>query len=641
MKYSKFLIVLIFLINSQFLAQVEEMKSTLSDVVVSATKTETSTLQVASSFTIITSKELEKLQNHSVIDALKLVEGMSVVQQGGPGRLSSIFMRGANSEHLMIMIDGVKVNDPSSVSNSYDISTLMTDNIERIEIIRGPQSTLYGSDAIAGIINIFTKKGTSKSNINLLAEGGSNTYYKGNLGLNGKLEFFNYSLSASRMKTDGISAISSKYGATEDDGYSNTTISSRFGFDLSRNFNADLSYRFIDGNTELDQDGKNGDDPNFFYKVKEHIANAQLNGNFLDGIWEMSLGSSFLSRESDSQDDIDEIRPETSSKVISEGDRLKFFWQNNFKFLKNNTMTLGIETENESAKSEFAYYSEWDPYIGSFEEQSIRTTSVYLQDQFTSFNNLFGTIGLRFDNNEQFGSQITYRIAPAYFVSATSTKLKATYGTGFKAPSLFRLYDPTYGNIELQPETSTGWDVGVEQFLFNNLFSLNLTYFNTQFENMFGYDENFKTINIKEVKTSGIEFSAQLKNYKSFSASLNYTYTNAKDESPNVQPEDENLVRRPKHSLNLVLDYMFFNRLDLLVKFRYIGEREDTDFSTYPSSRVTLKSYTLIDFAVSYQLTKFLKLQGRVENILDTDYEEVLYYGTLGRSGYLGVVLSL
>ena len=138
------------------------------------------------------------------------------------------------------------------------------------------------------------------------------------------------------MKTDGISAISSKYGATENDSYSNTTISTRFGFDLTSNLDLDMTYRFIDGNTDLDQDGKDGDDPNFFYKVKEHVANAQLNGNFIDGNWEMSLGSSFLSRESDSQDDVDDIRPATSSKVNSVGDRLKFFWQNNFKFLKNN-----------------------------------------------------------------------------------------------------------------------------------------------------------------------------------------------------------------------------------------------------------------------------------------------------------------
>ena len=641
MKYFKFLIVSFFLFTSQFVAQVEEMKSTLPDVVVSATKTETSTLEIASSYTLITSEEMDKLQNHSVVDVLKLVEGISVVQQGGPGRLSSIFMRGANSEHLLIMIDGVKVNDPSSVSNSYDISTLTTDNLEKIEIIRGPQSTLYGSDAIAGIINVFTKKGSSNSNISLLAEGGSNTYYKGSLGLNGTLNFFNYSVSASRMKTDGVSAISSKYGATENDSYSNTTISTRFGFDLTSNIDLDMTYRFIDGNTDLDQDGKDGDDPNFFYKVKEHVANAQLNGNFIDGNWEMSLGSSFLSRESDSQDDVDDIRPATSSKVNSVGNRLKFFWQNNFKFLKKNTITLGIETENESTKSDFEYYSEWGDYVGAFDEESIRTTSIYLQDQFRYLDNLFGTIGLRYDDNEQFGSKVTYRIAPAYFISSTSTKIKATYGTGFKAPSLFRLYDPTYGNTELKPETSIGWDAGIEQFFFNNLFSVNLIYFNTQFENMFGFDENFKTININEVQTSGVEFSAELKRYKNFNAFFSYTYTKAIDESQNVDHENVNLIRRPEHSMNLVLDYMLFNRLDLLTKFRYVGDREDVDFSTFPSTRVILKSYMVVDFAMSYQFTDFLRIQGRIENLFDADYEEVLYYGTLGRSGYLGIVLSL
>ncbi|MEN8193952.1 MAG: TonB-dependent receptor, partial [Bacteroidota bacterium] len=442
MKQITVFLVSLFLIHSLIHAQVEEMETTLQDVVISATKTETSTLEIASSYTLITSSELEKLQDHSVIDVLKIAEGLSVVQQGGPGRLSSIFMRGANSEHLLIMIDGVKVNDPSSVSNSYDISTLMTDNIDRIEIVRGPQSTLYGSDAIAGIINIITKQGAENSNVSILAEGGSNNYYKASVGLNGKLSLLNYSISAGRIQTDGISAISTKHGATENDGYSNTTISSRFGIDLTKNLNIDLTYRFIDGKTDLDQSDKYGDDPNYFYKIREHVANAQLNGNFFNKNWETRLGVSYLSRKSDSQDDIDEVRPTTSSKIISVGDRSKFFWQNNLKFIKNNTLTIGIESEDEKAKSDFEYYSEWGPFVGSFEEKSIRTTSLYLQDQFSAFNNLFGTIGIRYDDNELFGSEITYRIAPTYFISSTSTKLKATYGTGFKAPSLFRLYDP-------------------------------------------------------------------------------------------------------------------------------------------------------------------------------------------------------
>ena len=158
---------------------------------------------------------------------------------------------------------------------------------------------------------------------------------------------------------------------------------------------------------------------------------------------------------------------------------------------------------------------------------------------------------------------------------------------------------------------------------------------------MFGFDENFKTININRVKTSGVEFSADLKSYDNFSAFFNYTYTNATDESPNVASENVNLIRRPKHNMNLVLNYKMFSRLDLLVKFMYTGEREDIDFSTYPSTRVILKSYTLVDFVLSYQISDLLRLQGRIENLFDTEYEEVLYYGTLGRSGYIGVVVNL
>lgn len=613
----------------------------LSEVLITATKTPTSAIEVASSYTLINSEYLKKYQNSSALEVLRTIEGISISQQGGPGKLGSIFTRGANSNHTLVLIDGVEMNDPSSTNNAYDLANLMIYNIDRIEIVRGPQSTLYGSEAMAGVINIITNRGSGKPGVNFSGVGGSNGFYKGSISAGGSSGILRYSAGIAKLKTNGISAISKKYGSTENDGHENTSASARLGLDIMDNINLDLLYRFTYAESGLDQSGKSGDDPNYNYDVEEHVFGFSTLASFFDDKWNLKLTSGVTRKISHAIDKPDEIHPAVSSSNFSNATRLKFGWQNIFTFIKSNKITVGIETEEEKAATSFRSESVWGPYESKFPQKSVRTNSVYIQDQIAVFENLFASVGLRYDDHEKFGGHTTYRIAPAYYFASTGTKFRATYGTGFKAPSLFYLFDPAFGNPDLNPEVSTGWDIGIDQYMADNKLSLGITYFRTDYNELIGFDANFVTVNIDKAETEGVELFAEYNNRNNLVSKLNYTFTSAKDKSADVTEEFEDLIRRPDHKINLNLNYSPIEKLNLNLNINYTGERKDDDFESFPTQRVTLKSYTTVNIGASYKLFEILSVIARIDNLFDEQYEEVLYYGTLGRAFYAGVGIEL
>src|ERR1035437_2727867 len=248
-------------------------------------------IELANSITIIYSAEISRRNKTSVFDLLKDEYGISFTQQGGANKLSSISIRGSNSNHTFVLIDGVEVNMASYPGNSYDFSFLSPDNVERIEVLRGPQSTLYGSNAMAGVINIITKKGSGRPKFLVEGEGGSYGTYRGVAGLNGSIDMFNYSVSVSRLKTMGFSSASSRYGNTEKDGSDNNNLSSRFGLDLSDNFNLNFFYRFSKGSSDLDQwGGLHGDDSTYVSNMEEYELKGETELSLFDGLWKQTLG---------------------------------------------------------------------------------------------------------------------------------------------------------------------------------------------------------------------------------------------------------------------------------------------------------------------------------------------------------------
>ncbi len=641
MKYLYSFLTIFLLIQLSISAQqTDSVKATFNEIVVTATKTETPYYAIGSSVSVITSKEISERQLKTVVDVLREEPGLSIIEQGGPGKLANVFMRGANSNHTLVIVDGVTMNDASSPNNAFDFSSMNTNDVDRIEIVRGPQSTLYGSDALAGIINIITKHGSNTPEYSFASEGGTNGYYRGNISALGSTGILRYAIIASKSGTDGISASDFKFGNQEKDGNKNNSFTSRFGLDLSPKTKLDFVYKFSQAETSLDQSEKYGDDPNYTYNIEEHLFKAGIKTAFVGNMWRQQFSASLIKRFSHSLDLTDPSHPNLSSDSYNKAQRVKFNWQNNLHLVENNLITFGIESETETARTSYYSTSEWGPFDSVFPEQSIRTTGFYLQDQINVANSFFTSVGVRYDNNQKFGGVTTFRIAPAYFFSTTGTKLKMSYGSGFKAPSLFYLFDPMFGNPDLQPEKSKGWDIGIDQNFKDGKYNFSITYFDLKLENMFGFDSNFRTINIAEASSNGFEFSASAIFIQRFSLNASYTYTRTKDEYKLSPDFDKPLLRRPKDQIIIVANYRMNEKANFNLQLRYVGERDDKDFSIYPSARVTIPDYTLLNLAASYKIFNYLELTARVENLFDKQYEEVLYYGTLGRSFYVGMNLS-
>jgi vitamin B12 transporter len=633
----KIFLIYLLIISSKFYSQNDLINTELNEIIVSANKYETSLFNTANSVSVITSDDIQKMQSNSVVEVLKSIPGLSISEQGGTGKLASVFMRGANSNFVLVMIDNVEINDPSSANNAFDFSSLQVNDIDKIEIVRGPQSTLYGSEAVSGVINILTKTGKGSPGVNIKGEGGSNNFYNGNISSSGSINRLSYFGNFSRIQTDGISSI--KGTNFEKDGFSENSAFIKLGYEFNKSTDVNFSYKLNKSNTDLDQSESGGDDPNFTSVFESHLFSGKFKTSFFDENLETSFQASFFKNTITADDKVDNLRPLTSSYSFYDGRRTFFNWQNNLKFLKNNIITLGIDSKSDQASSVYISESEYGPFNSEFPKEKITTTGIYLQD-LISYKNFSSTFGYRFDYNEKFGNVSTFRIAPMFFIEASFTKIKGTFGTGFKAPSLFNLFAPYYGNIDLKPEKSSGWDLGFEQFLLNNKVSFGITYFKTDFEDMLGYDENFKTININKAKSSGIEITLQIYNVENFSIDANYTFNKSNDIS---SAEDENLqlIRRPKNYFSLNMNYEFSKTLNFGLALTHAGERFDNDFSAYPTQRVSLKSYTLVDVKASYQVTEYLKLFGRIENLFDTEYENIIYYGTLGRSAYFGFDVNL
>jgi vitamin B12 transporter len=533
------------------------------------------------------------------------------------------------------------MNLPSESSNLYDFANLPAESINKIEILRGPQSTLYGSDALAGVVNIVTKKGMGKPNFLLSAEGGSYNSFKGSAVLSGNYEKLNYFFSFSRTQSDGFSAAGEKYGNVEKDGYKGNNLFTRLGYDLSASSGINIYARFVKAETDLDQfGGEFGDDPTYKYNLEEFTTRAEGYFSLIDGLWEQKVGASFYKNLRKYSYDSTLFNP-SSSNSRYDGRKFKIDLQNNFFLNEENILTFGIETELEQAETYFYSLSQFGPYESFLPKSDTYTTGLYLQDQFNIEKRFFASAGIRYDHHTKFGGAFTFRIAPAFILWETGTKIKATIGTGFKAPSIVYLYDPFFGNENLNPETSIGFDVGVEQYIWSSGISVGLNYFSNEFSDLIGLDENFKSINIDKAKTEGVEFYAKINTLDFLSIKVNYTYTNAVNKSRNSIDFGKKLLRRPNHRVAIYADYIISDRADVNLEIIYVGDKADKNFSTFPAQRVNLEAYTLLNISGHFRLLKFLKLFTRVENLLDIDYEEVYGYGTPGLSAFAGLKINL
>ncbi len=603
-------------------AQTEAEASLMKGLIVTATRAETPSDQVGSSVTVISAEQIEKSQKTSVADLLRTVPGLDVVRSGGQGQVVSVFTRGSNSNHTLVLVDGIEATDPSNPTNQFDFSSLQVDDIERIEVVRGPQSTLYGSDAIGGVIQIFTKRGVAARDYVQLESGRFGTH-TGRGGLHGGDAWTNYGLSFSLHKTDGISAFPQ---GDEEDGYDNKTLAGYVSTRPSEDINLDFSLRRVESRTDIDNFDSTtfayADDDDSRLDTEQWLARAQAGIRLLEGRWTQTVGLSLTDYERSNENGPAPANT-TPSKSDFKGKKTKLDWVHGFRLDDDHQLGFGLETEKEEAE------------LSGGQNPDTGTDGVFVQHHVRVNESLYTTLGVRRDSHDDFGSETTYRIAPAYLLPGTGTRLHASYGTGFKAPSLSALFESFapffFANPDLKPERSKGWDLGVEQRWLDDALVLELTYFNNEIEDLIAVDPaTFSTlINLGEASSKGYELGLRYQYSPVLALGLGYTHNKAIDEVTG-----EALVRRPRKKANVYADWQALPQLSVNLAGRHVGAHEDFDANFMP---VVTDSHTVFDVALAYTLDSQWTLLGRVENAFDEDYEEIAGFGSPGRGMHVGL----
>jgi vitamin B12 transporter len=633
MKQPNILILLLLFSTALFAQETECEEEIKYDIVVSATLEETTTDKVGSSVTVITAEEIQRMQARTVVEVLKLIPGVQIVQNGGLGQTASVFIRGAKSEHTLLMIDGVEMNDVISPTRIYDFAHLTTDNVERIEILRGSQSILYGSDAIGGVINVITCEGTGKTAGSASLEGGAYGTYRGTARVGGGEENISYSAALSHVQNDGFSAADEELeGNSEEDGYENTSASAHLGIKPTEKTGLDFYLRYLDAGADVDSGGGAfNDDPNSLSDTQQLSVRGEGKALLLENRLELYAGVSYSSTEREAVNETDADHPFSSVDSEYSGDLVQVSARSTFHASDALTLTAGVETEEETGSSIYRSTSMFGPYEDVFEEQSVTTNSIFGLATLDrgDFN---ASAGLRYDDHDLFGEQTTWRVTGAWYLPGSGTILRASAGTGFKAPSLFQLYSD-FGSELLHPEESTSWDVGVEQTFADGDVRLGATWFYSEFENMIDFSSfTFRYENIAEAESKGLELFAFAAVNEMVEVHANYTWTDAMD-----TVNDEKLLRRAEHQVNGRVNIAITPRAQLNLNGLYVGPRDDMTFVGFLSQRVELEEFFLVNLAASYEITEQFTLFGRLDNLFDEDYQWVYGYATAGLSGYAGL----
>jgi Outer membrane cobalamin receptor protein len=579
-------------------------------------------------FTVITGEELQRSQIDNVADALRRVPGVAVSRMGPAGGLTQVRMRGAESNHVLVMIDGIEVLDPSGES---DLSSLLIDEIDRIEVLRGPQSAFWGSNATAGVINIITRRGTRDGfRIGGRAETGSDGTWLGGVNLSGGGETYDIALSALRRRIGGFNV--SDFG-TEKDGDDNTTLNGRFTFDLTPDLVIDGTLRHVDRKSALDaQDWMTG----LILDTDDEATTRETFGSL--GATLTSFDGALTQKARLTGSDISRDYFAGGARTAwTRGNRVNGTYQATFAFDTaaldaSHKITGGYEWERETflpshltTRFDRVAHSFVGEYRGEFADQ------------------VFLNAALRHDVNDRFADATTYSLSAAWAIPNTETRLHASVGTGVTNPTFFEQfgYVPTLfvGNPNLKPEESFGWDIGVEQGFFDRRLVVDVTYFDQDLTNEIAvsYAGPLPTPVNRDGKSKrrGVEIAANVDLMNGLTFGATYTYTHATEQATAGGLRTSE-IRRPRHSGSVNAAYVFAED-----KARVFGEAVfsagllDTDFVTY--TNVRLKDYAVFNVGASYRFNEHLEAYAKVENLFDTEYEEVLNYNTQGRTAYFGL----
>ena len=593
-------------------AQQDEDAFRLDPLIITATRSAERLSRTTRSVSVISGEDIAAQGTRTVADALRSVPGLDVVRTGALGATTGIFMRGSNSDHTVVLVDGVKIN---LAGGAIDLADLSVDNIERIEVVRGSASTLYGSGAIGGVIHIITKRGGERLSASLSAEGGSFSTNSQGLTISGGTSWGGLSLSASRIESDGHLPFNNQY----DKG----NVALRADLMPATDTDLSLSLRNSDSEFHFPTNGSGSlcchNQYNTAHETVVGIRAARALLPWLDS----SLQLGFHERKFRSYPE------EPGGFLYVTGEKhLSVDWQSVLHFNLGD-LTLGIAHEDDEHS------------VDGFRRND---TAGYTQLQLKPSESVMLIGGLRAEEHSQFGSVLTYQVSAAYFL-LNGTKLRAALGTGFKEPTLLENFSPIFGgNPDLDPERSLTWELGIEQVLMNEQLRLEGVFFSSRFEDLIEYNAtpvgqpNF--FNVDEATVNGLELSAAIAPLPAWTFGAAYTYLLAED------AEGEPLRRRPEHKFHAFGSYSpgrFSGRLDVY----YIGPRHELFYPGFPEppQEVENPAYARVNIALSYKLIEkeryTLEVFGRAENLFDEDYEEVYRFEAPGIAAFGGIRVTL
>jgi len=594
-------------------------------IVVSPTATETPINQIASSVTVITAKDIERDQRRTVPDALATVPGLNVVQTGGPGGLTSIFTRGTNSNHTKVLIDGIDVSDPSNPNGSFDFAHLLTADIGQIEVLRGPQSGLYGSDAIGGVISIITKKGEGPPRATASIETGSFGTFNQSAGLSGSQDNFNYAFNVAHLHAGNVPVTPLQLlppgRQANGNNYDNMTYSTKLGADLNEFWSVNAVARYTDATLHFTGDSGFPSFPNAqqsTHNVQQLFTREEAVWSLFDGRIKNYFGVNFTNNRSF------DIGPSDPAATVATGERVKYDWHAVTQLAPGNNFIVGLEKQTDHIET-----------TGVSADSGNKAGFVELQSEFAK--RFFLVANMRDDFNDQFGEHVTYRIAPAVILPVTETKLKGSYGTGFKAPTLSQLFQnfPDFGffaNPNLKPEESTGYDAGFEQPLFNGRIRFGSTYFHNNITNLINFNNTFTSnVNVGHATTEGTENFVSAVVTDRVRVRAEYTFTRTIDADTGLE-----LLRRPKEKWSTNVIWNPIDPLTLSATVLHIGSFVDVsrDFSI---QRLLAPAYTIVNVAADYAINDQIKIFGRVDNLFNVHYQNPTGFLQPGLGVYGGI----
>jgi vitamin B12 transporter len=601
-------------------------KNDIENIVVVGARVPIQKSLLSGSVTIIDSLQIEASKAVDVVDLLRGLAGISVSQSGGKGSLNELRVRGSESNHVLVLIDGVAVNDlgQSDLANFAHISLA---NIERIEVLRGSQSALWGSGAIGGVINIISKQGTEDFSSDFQAEYGQSSSHKLAANAQGKTGELKYALSANQFKTAGQN-ISREGG--EKDAYENTLLGINAKWQASQKSDFQLNLRYTDARNEFDN--FQPADADKYTEVEQLSGKAVWHYQDKDNNWNQQLGLHLSKNQNISFGD----------GLFESGNKSKkqrLYWQNQLLYSDSGSATLVLEHVSEDFEQSGLASFFGDPN----QSQNNNINSVVL-DVLHEFSSKFSVhTSLRHDNNSEYDNANSHRVGVNYRPNV-NIKLFSSYGRSIKNPTFTEIFGFTpasfIGNPDLEPEQSSSWELGGEMLL-NQDWQAEMTYFDTELEGeiqtVFSSDfSSSSAVNLdQKSKRKGIELGLRGQ-VGALKTNISYGYVDAKqaDQSSVLQREP----RRAKHTGNVSFNYLFADdKVNVYLQASYQGEQLDTDFNTFPAASVSLGGYTLVNTALSYHLSKHSQLYIRGENVFDKEYEDVFSYRGLERRIYLGV----